>query len=193
MQFEGPPLFHTRALHAALERMGYLLEERLPPAERPGQHDLSTAAYLQIAAEIPPNRIIVLNLEEVQRLVSATLTELYPMYARYATPRNITVERLLEISHLVFRDPTHILSREPPVPQNPAHLSLLAPAHPLPQPAEVFKTIQYLASKFAEASASTKPPPVDAPAADARAPLTAAPNTPGWQLPPTSESTASGV
>ena len=41
-----------------------MLEELLPPFERPGQHDISTAAYLQIAAEISPNRIIVLNLEE---------------------------------------------------------------------------------------------------------------------------------
>ena len=91
MQFEGSPLLQTKALHAALEGMGYLLEERLPPAERPGQHDLSTAAYLQIAAEIPPDRIIVLNLEEFQRLVSATLIDLYPMFARYAALRNITV------------------------------------------------------------------------------------------------------
>ena len=72
VQFEGPPLLHTRALHAALEGMGYLLEERLPPAERPSQHDHSTAAYLQIAAEIPPDHIIVLKLEEFQRLGSAT-------------------------------------------------------------------------------------------------------------------------
>ena len=111
MQFEGAPLLHTKALHAALEGMGYQLEERLLPAERPGQHDLSTAAYLQIAAEIPPDFIIVLNLEEFKRLVSATLIYLYPMFARYAAPRNITVERLLEISHLVVRDPPHILSR----------------------------------------------------------------------------------
>lgn len=69
-----------------------MLEEQQPPAERPGQHNLSTAAYLQISAEISPERIIVLNLDEFQRL-----TELYPMYTRYATPRNITVERLFEI------------------------------------------------------------------------------------------------
>ena len=110
MQFEGPPLLHTRALHAAFERMGYLLEERLPPAERPGQLDLSYAAYEQIAAEIPHDRIIVLNLEQFQRLTSATLIDLYPMFACYSAPRNITVDRLLEISHLVIRDPTHILS-----------------------------------------------------------------------------------
>ena len=101
MQFEGAPFVHTRALNAALEGMGYLLQTRLPHAERPCQHDLSTAAYLQIAAEIPPDRIMVFNLKEFQRLVSATLTDLYPMFPRYAAPRNITVKRLLKISHLV--------------------------------------------------------------------------------------------
>ena len=55
----------------------------------------STAAYLQIAAEIHPCRINVLNLEEFQRLVTATLIDLYPMFARYAAPCNITVKRLL--------------------------------------------------------------------------------------------------
>ena len=78
-----------------------MIEERLPPAERPGQHDLLTAAYLQIAAKIFPDRIIVLYLEEFQRLVSATDNELYPVYARYAHTRNIIVYRLLEISHIV--------------------------------------------------------------------------------------------
>ena len=32
MQFEGPPLLYTRALHAALEEISYLLKERLPTA-----------------------------------------------------------------------------------------------------------------------------------------------------------------
>ena len=115
------------------------------------------------------------------------------MYARYATPRNITVERLLEILHLVVRDPTHILSREPPAPQPPAPSSLLASAHSLPQPAEVFKTLQFTASKFAEVSSSTKPTPADTSVAGARVPLTVAPNAPGTKLPPTSASTASGA
>ena len=145
---------------------------------------------MHIAAEISPDRIIVLNLKEFQRLVSATLTDFYPMFERYAAPRNITVERLLEISHLVVRDPTHILSREPPAPQLPVLSSLLALAHPFPQPAEMYKTLQLIASKFAEAFASTKPPPADTSAAGARAPFTVAPNALGSQLPPTSESMA---
>ena len=45
-KIEGTFLLHIRALHAGFEGMGYVLEKRLPPAERPGQHDHSTAAYL---------------------------------------------------------------------------------------------------------------------------------------------------
>ena len=87
----------------------------------------------------------------------------------------------------------HILSREPLAPQLPVPSSLLASAHPLPQPSEVYKTLQLISSKFAEASASTKPRPADTSAAGSRAPSTVAPNASGSQLPPTSESTASGA
>ena len=52
---------------------------------------------------------------------------------------------------------------------------------------------QLIASKFAKASACTKPPPTDTSAVGARPPLTLAPNAPGSQLPPTSESKASGA
>ena len=168
--------------------MEYVFKERLQPTKRPEQHDLSTAAYLQIAAEIPPDRLIVFNLEEFQLLVSATRTELYPVYARYAHPRNITVDWLHEISLLVVRDPLHILSRELTAPQPPAPSSLLTPAHHLFQPAKVLKTIQFLASKFAETSASTKPPPANTSAADARVSSSVAFNAPGSQLPPTAVS-----
>ena len=69
----------------------------------------------------------------------------------------------------------------------------MARAHLLSQPAEVRRTIQFLAFKFAEASASTKPPPADISAADARAPSAVASNTPGSQMPSASESTASNA
>ena len=100
------------------------------------------------------------------------------MFARYAASRNITVERLLEISHFVVRDHTHILSRKPPASQLPVPSSLLTSAHLLPQPGDVYKTLQLIASKFAEVSASTKPPLADASAAGARAFSTVAPNAP---------------
>lgn len=44
--------------------MEYVLEKRLVHPERFEQHDLSTAAYLKIVAEIPSNHIIVLNLKK---------------------------------------------------------------------------------------------------------------------------------
>ena len=164
-----------------------MLEERLPPAERPGQHDLSTAAYLQIAAKIPPDRIIVLNLEKFQRLVFATYNELYSVCARYVYPRNITVDRFLEISHIVVRDPLHILSREPPALHLPAPSSLMAPAHLLSQPAEVLKTIQFLAYNLQRLP----------PAPNRRSPTLPLPTRvllrPLPPMPPASESMASGA
>lgn len=48
-QFECFPLVHTQSLLAVLECMGNFFKERLLFAERLGQHDLITAAYLQIA------------------------------------------------------------------------------------------------------------------------------------------------
>lgn len=132
--YEGPPLLHTRALLAAIEEMGHLLDERLPPAERPGQHDLSTIAYLKIAAELPPDRIIVLNLEKFSRLVSATATDLYPACARYVPPRVISVEKLLERFHLIVRDPSGVLRREPSTPpqQTPSTASGLRSSNTRP-------------------------------------------------------------
>ena len=75
--------------------MVYVLDKRLLPAVGPKQNNFSTTSYLQIAAKIPPDRIIVLNLKEFQRLVFATLIELYLVCALYAYSRDITVDRLL--------------------------------------------------------------------------------------------------
>ena len=130
-QFEGLTLLHTKALQAAFEWMGHALDKHLQLAERTGKHDRLTVAYFQIAVELPPNRIIVLNLKEFQRIVFATLTELYPVYAQYVSLRNITVERLLEIWHLCDRDPLHNLWRRPPAPTTyafkPVGYSLYSP------------------------------------------------------------------
>ena len=57
----------------------------------------------------------------------------------------------------------------------------------------MYKTLQLIASKFAVASASTKPPPVDTYTAGSLAPSTVALNAPGSQLSPTSELTDSGA
>ena len=104
---------HYRALLASVDGMGYVLDERLPLAERPGQHDFSRAAYLQITAELHTDRIIVLKLQEFSPVVSATVTDLYPAFAGYVPPRTVTIKKLLELSHLIVRDPSGILRREP--------------------------------------------------------------------------------
>ena len=125
------------------------------------------------------------NLEEFQRLVLATLTVMYPMYAQYASSSNITVERFIEISHLVVRDYSPILSQEPSAFQPPAPSNLMAPTHLLSKPAEMFKTLEFLASKCAQASSRTKQPSADTSAVDARAPTTVVSNAFSTQLPPT--------
>ena len=87
------------------------------------------SAYLQIAAEIPPESIIVRNLKKFQHHVSGTLNKLYPVYEQYAYPCNISVDRLLEILHIVVRDPSHILNRKPPALHLSGPSSLMALAH----------------------------------------------------------------
>ena len=49
---EGFPILHVRQRLAAISHMGFTLDEHLPVAERPKQRDLSTFAYLQIAADV---------------------------------------------------------------------------------------------------------------------------------------------
>ena len=56
--------------------MGYTLEEHLPSAERPNKRDLFTKTYLQIAVDMPPDRIIVLNLQEFSTLVAKAVIEI---------------------------------------------------------------------------------------------------------------------
>ena len=95
-QFKARLLVHTRALLALIEGMGYDLEERLAPAERPGQLDLSVVAYLQIVSELPSDRVVVLKFQEFNSLVSKIFAKLYPAVALYTRPRPVTFEDLLE-------------------------------------------------------------------------------------------------
>ena len=53
---------HFRAITLVFSKLGYTLEENLPPVERPGLNDISLFAYLQITKPLPSNNIIVLNL-----------------------------------------------------------------------------------------------------------------------------------
>ena len=195
-QFEAPPLLHTMALLAALVGMSHLLEERLPPDERPAQQDLSTASYLQIAAKLPADRIIVLNLQEFSTLVSANVTDLYPAFARYVPPRVISVDTLLKLSHLIVRDPSGVLRREPSsIPQQtPSAISDPALFPPPAEMLEMLEMLQLLATRIAEASsapASQHPaPPSTTPQNPTLVP-SAGPVAPEARAPPPSTPAAS--
>ena len=60
---------------------------------------------------------MVLNLQEFYSFISTTSAKLYHAVARYTKPRPLSFEDLLEISRIVVRDSSHILSREPQAPQ----------------------------------------------------------------------------
>ena len=75
--------------------MGYTLDEHLPSAQRPYQRNLSTEAYLQIAADMPPDRIIVLNLQESSTLVANAVIEQFPAFASFVPMRTFPVEKIL--------------------------------------------------------------------------------------------------
>ena len=141
-QFEARPLVHTRALLALIEGMGYHLEEGFAPAERPGQLYLSVVTYLQIVSELPSDRVVELNLQVFNSLVSKTIAKLYPAVARCTRPRPVSFVDLLELSHLVVREPFNVLSREPPTFPTPVLPSLLAPTILPPTAEHFFKTLQ---------------------------------------------------
>lgn len=63
-----------------------------------------------------PDCIIVLNLQEFSTVASA-VTEQFPAYVSFVPMRNIPVEKLLELSHTIVRDPARILRHEPALPR----------------------------------------------------------------------------
>ena len=128
---EGPQLLHTRALQSALELMGYTLDEHLPSAERPYPRDLFIEAYLQIAVAMPPDCIIVLNLQKFSTLVANAVIEQFPAFASFVPMRTFPVEKILELSRMIVRDPSCILRRDPVGPRQ------LLPAT-TPPPAVIF-------------------------------------------------------
>ena len=165
-QFEGFPIVQTRAMLTAIEEKSYELEERLAPAERPGQLNLSTVAYLQIASELP------------QR------PRCGPQPAKVQHPRLQNVRKALPRGRAIHKATTSIVQRpfgdvsdrfprllphsEPRASssQTLAIPSLSALAL-FSQLAKVFKTLQIIAKKFSAASAFSKPlisePPVAVP------------------------------
>ena len=169
--------------------MNYNLEERLGPAERPGQLDLSMVAYLQIVSELACDQVFVLNFQEFNSLVSKTFVKLYPAFVRYIRPQPFSFEDFLELVHLVVCHPSNILSQEFPNPPTFVLLSLSASTL-LPTTAAVFKTLQLIAGQFAAATSASKPLTVEPPATDL---ITSSQNVSvalDTRLPPPSASTA---
>ena len=155
VHIEGPQLLHTRALHSVFELMGYTLDEHFPSAERLYQRDLSTEAYIQIAVAMPPDRIIVLNLQEFSTLVANAVIEQFPAFASFVPMRTFPVEKILELSRMIVRDPSGILQQYPVGPRQ----LLLATS---PPPAMIFPSatdwIQLLASKFSPTTQAASQP-----------------------------------
>ena len=93
-------------------KLGFTLEENLPPVEHPGLNDLSLFAYLQITEPLPSNNIIVLNLEEFNDLVSKVVYKQLGAFKKFFRPQPISVEELLNTAHMVVHDPTGLLSQK---------------------------------------------------------------------------------
>ena len=74
---------HLRTITSVFSKLGYSLEENLPPIERPGLSDISLFAYLQITEPLQSNNIIVLNLEEFNDLLSKVVHQQLGAFKRF--------------------------------------------------------------------------------------------------------------
>ena len=105
-------LLHLRTIISVFSKLGYTLEENLPPIERQGLSDISLFAYLQITEPLPSNNIIVLNLEEFNELVSKVVYQQLGAFKRFFRTQPISVEELRNAAHMVVRDPTGLFSQK---------------------------------------------------------------------------------
>ena len=106
-------LLNLRPLIAIFERLGYVLEERLPPIENLEARDLSVFGYLQIAERLPSTNIVALNLDEFNQLVTDVVKRQYSVYSRSFHPQNIEFKTLMEMARILVRDPVGVLRGEP--------------------------------------------------------------------------------
>ena len=110
-QCQGSPLRPVRQLRKAISRMGLTVNEHLAAAKQPNQRDLSKFSYLQIAAGVPSDCIIVLILTEFSDLVVKAVKAQYPAFAKSNPYRLISVEKLLSLCNIIVRDPLGILPK----------------------------------------------------------------------------------
>ena len=125
----GVNLLHVRAIFSVLEKLGFTLDENLPPVELPGLSDLSLFAYLQITEPLPSSNIIVLDLIEFNDLLNRVVSEQLGAFKRSFRSIMITAGQLRKFAHIVVRDPTGFLAFKEPTSASATS------SNALPQPA----------------------------------------------------------
>ena len=110
-----------RGVERDLRRLGFFLDEQLPDPRQMARCDLSTVVWLQIAEEVG-DRLIVLNLDEFNNLVTRVLAEQYGSLSRVLQLKRISAEKLKEVAHVIVRDPTGVF--RPMVQQHAPSVSL---------------------------------------------------------------------
>ena len=104
---------------------------------------------------MPPDRIIVLNLQEFSTLVANAVIELFPAFASFMLMRTFSVEKILELARMIVRDPINVLRRDPVGPRQVLTATT-------PPPTMMFscsaKWIQLLGSKFSPTTQAAPQP-----------------------------------
>ena len=107
--------------------MSYTIEEQ-PSAEHPYQRELSTEAYFQIAGDMPPKCIIVLNLKEFSTLVANAVIEQFSSFASFVPMRTFPVEKILKLSRMILNDFGGALRCDPVGPRKLFPVAFVPPA-----------------------------------------------------------------
>ena len=137
----------TRALLNKLDQLGYVLNENLPPQDRPDLQDMSLIAYLQVTQGVS-DRIAVLDLAEFNQLLMDSMQKRYPWFHQAIQGQiGITADELLERAHRIVRDPAGVLRRTP-VETGPPQLTQFGSASTLTS--EILRNISDLVAKQME-------------------------------------------
>ena len=156
-QFELPSegstiVIDTRALLTGLDRLGYVLNEELPPQERPDQRNMSLLAYLQVTLGVS-DRIAVLDLAEFNQLLTESIQKRFPWFRQAGQGRGLTADELLEHAHRIVRDPAGVLRHAPTVVSAPQLGPFMMPPPSMPE------LLQNLTTLMAKQAELTQPKP----------------------------------
>ena len=145
---------------------------------------------------MPPDRINVLNLQEFSKLVANAVIEQFPAFASFVPMRTFPVEKILQLSRMILRDPGGVLQRNPVGPQKLLPVESLPPAVVFPSAAD---WLQLLASKTSPAPPAASQPSASSAEPAAPAPpgrsenVAAPPDTPGAAVGSSASSQAPGA